>query len=608
MATTIKSIVRFTNLQPGVPTSLPHNLKIPAGDPLDGEIPVVPDVCTPSICDGSFEVTADDTNVTVQRLGDGDAVDVLAEWWHTIERAFGGAQIVGLSPKPFVVCGGGAGQPGCFPYDPETFTIFARTTGSDTTGNGTLAKPYATFQRAICDIPLNIPGGTRYIVDITGITETLPPDFTLPAWGGGLLFDAVFGAIPVVGPFLSKCSVQVLAQPKPAVGFALASTLISAADILSITFDVDTDLADVKLTPAAAAAKAWVPGSFVGKLFINDDDNSMQSAIYDNSADTLRLTLSSGAVFTGATLAPPTGANLFRIVDPGATLNGSVSTGNFLGKINIPATCPVAFQGIDIPHAGSAALGDVSFTYGASNLILELCYVGGLAVLDASHAIFAVGSVCSDKQGFIRGPSTHLIAQMFFKNTFWLLDTTHFLRFKSCVHDACTALGESFGTQLPSSLMLSLTEGLIKNSIVDGIFTGSDGSGISIPGGRLRLRNIRIDGAAANGVRVGEGGFATLEHVTGLGNAGIGVVANDGANVRVKDDGTLVTGVGGDIKVGTLAVRTWVDFRAVAPIKNEYDLSTPFVVASSGVAQPPGDELTGAGSGGRSGTRLFQRP
>jgi hypothetical protein len=99
-----------------------------------------------------------------------------------------------------------------------------------------------------------------------------------------------------------------------------------------------------------------------------------------------------------------------------------------------------------------------------------------------------------------------------------------------------------------------------------------------------------------------------LKHVNGTGNAGFGVHVNDGGSVRVLDDNTLITGAAGDMKVGTLVPRAWADFRANPPVKNEYDLTTPFVAATSGAVQPPGEELTGAGTGGRSGSRLFERP
>ncbi len=103
MAIKIESIVQFTNLVVGVPVSLPHGLVNPPRA-------LVPDVVAPN--EGGFEVTADDINITVERLVDTspDAVDVWASAWHTMRREFGASTPPpgilpdgSLVPQPFVV-------------------------------------------------------------------------------------------------------------------------------------------------------------------------------------------------------------------------------------------------------------------------------------------------------------------------------------------------------------------------------------------------------------------------------------------------------------------------------------------------------------------------
>jgi hypothetical protein len=62
----------------------------------------VPDILLPSRA--GFLVTADATNVTVTNQTAGVlSVDVLAEHWHSLERAFGDAAVEDLVPQPFVV-------------------------------------------------------------------------------------------------------------------------------------------------------------------------------------------------------------------------------------------------------------------------------------------------------------------------------------------------------------------------------------------------------------------------------------------------------------------------------------------------------------------------
>ncbi len=98
MATQLKNIVRFTGLAVGVPTSLPHSLNI-------NGIAQFPDLVAPE--QGFFDISADDTNVTVTRqVGDPDNVDVYCEVWHTIERSFGpfsDSQPTNLAPRPFIL-------------------------------------------------------------------------------------------------------------------------------------------------------------------------------------------------------------------------------------------------------------------------------------------------------------------------------------------------------------------------------------------------------------------------------------------------------------------------------------------------------------------------
>lgn len=96
MATTIKSLVTFTAVPPGGQVSLPHNLKV-------GTRAVRPDIAERSSARFSVVLALTDTNqVTVQNdsLVVADCL-VLCEYWHTIERAFGAAQVVQLSPQTF---------------------------------------------------------------------------------------------------------------------------------------------------------------------------------------------------------------------------------------------------------------------------------------------------------------------------------------------------------------------------------------------------------------------------------------------------------------------------------------------------------------------------
>src|SRR5262245_26301042 len=66
----------------------------------------------------------------------------------------------------------------------KTFIIYVRLAGDDSTGNGSEQFPFRTLQNAARYVTAEIPAGHRYIIDVTGITETLPTDYTLPPWKG----------------------------------------------------------------------------------------------------------------------------------------------------------------------------------------------------------------------------------------------------------------------------------------------------------------------------------------------------------------------------------------------------------------------------------------
>jgi hypothetical protein len=108
MAESLKAVVHFLAVPAGGTVSQAHGLTI--GD----AVAVTPDVLTPST-NGNFftPITANSTTVTVTNTDvAAHDLDVLCEYWHSVERAFGGTPTVDLAPRPFVVGSGGAGGVG----------------------------------------------------------------------------------------------------------------------------------------------------------------------------------------------------------------------------------------------------------------------------------------------------------------------------------------------------------------------------------------------------------------------------------------------------------------------------------------------------------------
>jgi hypothetical protein len=100
MATTLKSMATFTALGAGASASRAHGLNINGVSKIPDEL---------KVDNPDFTVSADATNVTATNNGLAAAnCNVLCEYWHTFDRAFGSSATTQLVPAPFVG-GGGAG-------------------------------------------------------------------------------------------------------------------------------------------------------------------------------------------------------------------------------------------------------------------------------------------------------------------------------------------------------------------------------------------------------------------------------------------------------------------------------------------------------------------
>jgi hypothetical protein len=596
MSDRLWNILNFTSIPIGGSATLPHLLVV-NGDP------IIPDFVTPPALFGF--VSGDATNVTVKNTGSltGNC-SVLVSAIHPVARSFGlspddGTFQQGLTPRPFSLSTGGTPQPP-FPNPPIAVSIFARLTGNDTTGDGTLATPYRTFQRAILDVPSIIPAGVRYVVDITGIgLEVLPPNYQFPP-----IITAQTVTLDLSDPdFITIEGLDVIARPQPMAGIPLADTLIAPADVLSVV----TDPSDLMVTVTLNAPRAsWAANALRGKLLAGAVPIVDNGTIIASTTTTLLVTPSVSML---APSAP------WQVKEPSATLQGSGTD-----AITVVVGSP-GIKGIKFVNTGGAGTALAINFMDCGTPLLESCDIEGLG----SHGASTIVLVTSFIHGKNLGANTSLLAQSsLFSGIPSFTEIGDFPANWVLAGDAfvsCPVIGpraDPFGLFASPvgarPVGMTLNGVFITTPVVDGAFPAD---GVYVCGGYTALANVRINGAPGSAIRVdtanGMCSLTTVVGGTGGGgdpaNAGFGVLVNDGAQVRVLDNGTLVTGTGGDMKVGTLPARTWADFRGLVPTKNQYDLQTPFVVnVASGLATPGGDDVAGAGTGGCSGSRLFQRP
>jgi hypothetical protein len=252
----------------------------------------------------------------------------------------------------------------------------------------------------------------------------------------------------------------------------------------------------------------------------------------------------------------------------------------------------LAIQGIKFTIAGGGTASQVSL--GVANTLqpfLELCDMGGLGLFGVALQALMLASVVrgfAAIQGAAWAPRRSLVLGAGLNITGGFGQV-----FRQTVLDGCSALGPgSFATGEPGNPPAGweLLNVLIQNGTGPGVNAFGDGV--------YSLEQVEIDGCVGDGILARDPISVKLDRVTGVGNILLGLRAEDGAQVRVLDDSTNITGVLGDLKSGVQPVRTWVNFRTVAPVKNELDVVSP----------PVGDETSGAGTGGTSLSRIFQRP
>lgn len=571
---TLYRILNFTGLPIGGTQTLDHGLK------LNG-LALKPDKVDLQFPDTFQVAAATTTTLTLRNVS--DAVGACQAWCevlHPVMRSFGvapddGSLALHLTPQPFTT-GPNTAPP--FPSGPIPIIvrIFANQTGSDATGTGTQVNPYRTFKRAILDVPNVIPAGYAYIVDVTNLgTESFPAGYQIPPTQATV--QEYLFLDPSTLPFVVLAALNIQATPKPFAGLPLADTTVPPGDIVAIT-PVGPGLTSVQVAPARAS---WAAnGARTAMVIGSAGDAQVNCVVYGSDATHLFL----------ANTPTHVAVQQLSLVEPSAVFSMPGPGGDGSG-FESSAAESLAIQGIKFTIAGGGSANQVAL--GIANTlqpIMELCDVDGLVLGGNALEALTLSSVIRNfvfVQASSWAPRRCLVLNAGLSITGGYADV-----FRQVVFEGCDPVGPgSFATDEPAVPPggWEFLNVLISNGTGDGVSAFGDGA--------YSLQEVEIDGCAGNAVSVRDSISVKLKTVTGTGNGGFGVFVQDGGQVRVLDDATVVTGTG-DIKSGTLAVRTWVDFRANPPVKNQLDLVSP----------PVGDETTGAGSGGTSLSRVFQRP
>lgn len=431
--------------------------------------------------------------------------------------------------------------------------IYARTSGSDTAGNGTLANPYRTFQRAIRDVPTVIPPGTIYRVDITDLgLETLPSGYRFPAF----VAPEGIGDFDFSHPYFHYYgAVNVQATPKLATGVAGITTIPSAGAVVS------TPRASTGLVAIQSPDAGWTPGQLKGKFAVGAGLGNNHGVIWDNTSDTIYVTR------TAAPTLP------IRIMECSAHLQGPRDADNLhTAALNI-TNSPVSLLGIKVSSDGSDP-GQFGMwglqTAGPQTVSLQLCDLPGAGF--ETLAWTRVRACYLPNVLFLMAPN--LIIESYIHRSIevvsagprasvWGARGMDSLLRKTVVEGTVPIhfrdLFDNFHSGSIGMLQLQNVQILDPIAEFPPGMEGAHEHGLLWTGGVAILSSVDIRRTSAgNGSAIyarGPGARVVLRGVTGA-NFNIGVTADDGAHVEQHDDGgtaTALVGTTGAFKCGSIA-------------------------------------------------------
>jgi hypothetical protein len=419
------------------------------------------------------------------------------------------------------------------PADPSPIVmheIYVRTTGSDITGDGSLAHPYRTMVRALLDVPLFIRQ-TIYVIDITGITESLPNvNWNLPPFEtDGSRYEDLAPAFPT---FWSYTALTIRATP-------VILQTISAAHMVSWTPDPVTGLLTLKTDLALA------PGALAGKIaFCQNSPDPW--AVASNTATDIEFC-------NGATITP--GSTLY-ICDPGATIQQTDAASDYPAVTVAGGNPLLTVMGVNFVHANVGA--QSLYVQTGQQPSFRGCTIQGVSITQqvpangpALPAPTLDGCVVTGSQ-FIGGDFANVYNCFFNQTAAGGGSGRGIVTYSATIFDGCESVGIPDSVQGVGDFWMASCD--VRNATTCGVS--------AIGSLRTRIQDTNINDSAGSGVVASGAVSVTLSNVVGGGNVGYGLEVQNNAYV-ISDAGTTVTGTLGDVKRTDGVVETWAMWMAI---------------------------------------------
>lgn len=466
------------------------------------------------------------------------------------------------------------------PFGVVVNRIYVRPGGSDSSliANGTEAKPWATLQRAVLVPPPVIPRGQQYAIDMTGCTEVLPQDFTLPSWKSGFTTDSNLVNDP---DFLFYASVVIQAIPQPAAILSTADGTISTGDVASQVADSVSGLITITLDAERAG---WSDDALKGYLIEDAVGGGNNADIWASTSTTLTICTSGALTFPCV------------IKQPGATITGTsssntVAVGSTRGALRAVNCDSIGFSGLIINN--SAGVNDPGLALGGNGaMFAQMCWLSSPTIQSFSPALGRL------VRCWIKGAPTFsnfvTIQQSLcdgwtgtpFRNLIWFLA-------RGCAFDGCVPLEPT--SFMPGANTIGLpTLGFYFQNCAIANSPGATGDGVRCHGGFSQFTSCDVYGNGRDGIQVtGGAGSVQLSSCgsSGAANTRYGLNVQDGMLAKLDSatytNSSLLAGTTAALKCGNLTAQSFSTWNSASHLA--YDVTS---VGASG-AVGTGSQIVG---------------
>ena len=414
---------------------------------------------------------------------------------------------------------------------PVTHTVYARPGGSDTTGDGTLGNPYATFTRALRDVPLVIRNAI-YIVDITGVTEALPDGWTMPPFSGSV--GGLLDFAPVFPGLIFYGSLVIRAIPQVVLAVPAANIISQLPNATTGLITVHTNLA---LTAHALKGKLIAGGPFE------------LAVVVDNTTTDIETTHASSFDAGDLVIATQTG------------ILENISVTSVGPTVSIPAiSCAFSMMGVAVTKTDHGAYSSAALLVGATGVDtfsgMAACDIDGIETRQPSYGMTYYA--CHVTRLMSLGHALGVFFSLFFDAVLQLSSFTpnggggSYFSWCACVG------GDTIGIAVAGMNMQ--VNSIVGNGWIELAsceIRGNSGPGVSLYGAdRCAIKDCNIHNNGGSGVLVDSTKYLKMINVDGTANTGYGLEIKNGSTVSA-DATSSVTGTTNDIKVGGHAAETW---------------------------------------------------